>query len=175
MVNNPVCIDLDGVLADFVQGALELHNCQSPWNDPNNYGKGDMPKLLGISRNKFFKDMGREWFANLRPFPYLKKLLSYFDGYTIVTSHVATVGCVPGKKDWIKKWLGRVPDVHTAWKSECCWPGRILIDDRAKNCEYWREAGGYAFLWPQLWNKAYEDVDCRFKKLEEFLDNVNFR
>lgn len=66
---------------------------------------------------------------------------------------------------WARKYFRGIPVLlgpysQDKWKH--CRAGDILIDDRASNCEEWREAGGLAH--------QYKDWPTCYKWLQEVLD-----
>ena len=42
-------LDMDGVLADFVDGVCQAHDRAFPYDDPSNYGHFDIEPLWGMS------------------------------------------------------------------------------------------------------------------------------
>ena len=65
-------------------------------------------------------------------------------------------GCAGYRQNWIQKNL---PDffysgdfILTPNKERCAHDDALLIDDSETNCLKFREAGGYAILYPQPWN-----------------------
>lgn len=152
-----IFFDMDGVLADFVAGALEIHN------------RTDVPKMdvpwgledkLGIAPHDFWAPMGKDFWANLPPLSDGLKLLEYaewlagIEAIGILTSPCDTAGCYDGKRAWMRKHLPRMERrMFTGSHKELfAGPTKILIDDREQNCHGFYKAGGIPILVPRPWN-----------------------
>lgn len=149
--------DLDGVLADFVHGALALHGrpdadkTQVPW---------DMAAHLGIDPKEFWAPMGYDFWAGLAPYPDGTALfrraeaLVGRDRIALVSSPCHTPGCDEGKRAWVRRHL---PGYERScflggekWKLAA--PTKLLIDDHDANREAFLKAGGRAMRVPRPWN-----------------------
>lgn len=66
-----VLIDMDGVVADWMAGAMKLHNKPYPYNDPANRGEHgwDVVKLWNMSPFDFWGAMEFDFWADLDPTP----------------------------------------------------------------------------------------------------------
>lgn len=159
-----IFLDLDGVLADFVQGAVELHGYDSdPYGPVANRGRWDLEKIIGIPEQDFFSPMGYDFWANLKPLPWAWQLMDIVnetfgeENVAIMTSPVPRDGCIDGKRAWIKKHL---PNIGTRvffgkHKWLCANPHALLIDDYPKNVNRFRRNGGQGLLFPAKWNKLH--------------------
>lgn len=160
-----IFVDLDGVLADFVGGALETFNQPSPWSQEKNLGNYEIDKLLNLSTTKFWEPLNSHAFwASLDKLIDGFNMLEYLETYYpqgqiyISTSPTLSPESSSGKHEWIAKhlpkysrrtFIGPIKEVFAEI------PNSILIDDSDSNVEKFIAAGGNAILWPQPWNSAY--------------------
>lgn len=154
-----VFFDLDGVLADFVRGALLHHRAVLPigevqWGFPSQIG------FTGVDDPAFWERMDRVFWADLSPYSDGFCLLRSTEGLVgaenigLLTSPCDTVGCVDGKRDWVARYL---PDYRKrlfvgSAKHLFAGPGKILVDDHDPNADRFREAGGNTVVPPRPWN-----------------------
>jgi hypothetical protein len=150
-----IWIDLDDTNANFSGHFEELHGVS----------------LVGMDDETFWKTFNREngkyakgFFRDLKPFP----------GYLVFLQFVVRMGFSYGyderflsalsphnampleeqakeKDEWIEEYVTKfgfnIPATYVTQASEkkhYALPGDILIDDSARNCSEWREAGGTA-------------------------------
>lgn len=154
----PVCyLDLDGVITNFHVAALALHQSKLEEKDLINW---DLPGLVGMSPDSFYKDMGYDFWANLPWVEEGKELLKRLTGIfgsnlILLSSPVLTSGCAEGKRDWVSKnlptfqnrlFLGSAKHLLAA-------SSKILVDDSDLNCTAFHEAGGFTVLVPAPWNR----------------------
>ena len=162
-----VCyLDLDGVLVDFVGGALAVHGKHMPaaevrWGFPAQIG------FSGADDPAFWQPLGFDFWANLNWTPAGRDLLAgveaiFADRVVLMTSPCDTPGGVEGKVAWVRRNLPGYsrrffvgPAKHLAAA-----PGKILVDDHDANCERFRAHGGAAVLVPCPWNQASSQVDA---------------
>lgn len=80
-------------------------------------------------------------------------------------------GCMPGKELWIRKHLPFLSRqyIFAPSKKFCARPTSILIDDRDKNVDEFRAAGGQAFLLPRPWNSNHMHQENALKMLDAFI------
>ena len=163
-----VFFDLDGVLANFVGGALRLHNrdhdvpvesCR--WNFMTQLG------FTGENDPAFWAPLGFDFWAGLSPYSDGMALLRATeqrfakDGVGeigLLTSPCDTPGCVDGKRAWVAKHLPsyrRKLFVGSA-KQLFAGPGKLLIDDHDSNVNAFEAAGGRAVQPPRPWNRHRE-------------------
>ena len=152
-----VYFDLDGVLADFVGGALMIHNrtdvehSQIPW---------DMPAHLAMSPEAFWAPLGFAFWRDLEPhddgmelFRRVEELVGR-DRIALVSSPCQTAGCDEGKRAWVAKHLpGYERSLFLGgdkWK--LAGPTKLLLDDHEGNLVKFRDAGGAAVRVPRPWN-----------------------
>lgn len=163
----PVCyLDLDGVLVDFVGGALRRHGrglepSEVRWGFPSQIGFG------GVDDPAFWAPLGRAFWAGLDWTHEGKGLLAaveslFGDRVALMTSPCETEGCVEGKRDWVRRHLPgyqRRTFVGGA-KHLAAGPGKLLIDDREENVDAFAAEGGHALLVPRPWNRHRERTDA---------------
>lgn len=173
-----ILLDLDGVLCDFVLPAVRLFT-DSPqeicanWT-PGNYAMG---KALGVTENKFWKTVdkaGRFFWANLPPYPWMTELFELCQSTAptiICTSPSLHCGSVTGKMMFIQQHFGYTfrdymigPRKHFGAR-----PGSVLIDDSDINCALFRQHGGQAILFPQIWNELHAQANDPMKVVREEL------
>ena len=170
-----ILLDMDGVLCNFIQGALDAHGSDIAHDEINDW---NIEKRLGITGTEFWDKMkGYDFWFNLKPYPWYKTLYKrlkseYFD-VTIVTSPSNDSECCQAKLDWLKKYLKIKPeDVFVGTKKYLLANNNnILIDDNRKNCEEFAEYGGPYVVFPQKWN-GFEIADN--EKLDYVLATVEF-
>lgn len=161
-----VLLDMDGVIADFVTAALELHG--QPDKLPTwPKGEWDIAKVLGISTSQFWKpidQMGADYWHNLSPYAWADELIALirqYSAYTILSSPGMGAEAPTGKILWLRQHVhSRFGDYlfgHQKWL--CAKPDQVLIDDRDKNVDRFVAAGGNAILFPQVWNSNYAIKD----------------
>lgn len=161
-------LDLDGVLADFVGGALAVHRERSP-NPHVSYGECNwdfFEKQLGLDPFYFWSVLGREFWATLNWHRdgglILAEVEKHFgsDRIAIVTSPCLTEGCLEGKRQWIRQHIPEYERrlVFCNQKELLAAPHKVLVDDSDRNIELFRAAGGYAIRVPRPWNIGKPDV-----------------
>ncbi len=134
-----IYVDLDGVLADlqnYVNRVL---------GEPGDLNDNDVWKQL--------REMGEPKFDELELLPDAMTLWDYVKKYNpnilTATGHPVEKN-EREKRQWIKDNLTGYKDVYTVVasrnKSKWAWPDAILIDDREKSIEPWREKGGIGIL-----------------------------
>lgn len=148
-----IFLDMDGVVADFVSGAIEAaglpltHDRVDRWNFFEPY----------MSAEEFWKRIHDtyEFWAGLDPYPWAQELVDLCKQYgeVIFLSDSSHDDDAPsGKVKWLRRhgflnedssnyMLGR----H---KELLCFRDHVLIDDSPANCSKW----GNNILFPQKWN-----------------------
>ena len=148
-----ILLDVDGVLADFCGGVADLFDV-----DVSRLTRWGLWDDIGCTREEFDQRMsacGREWWGNLRPYPWAHELFDccrQIAPVTLFTTPWDSVGCCDGKKDWIRTHLGDVPTLFGGNKWLASRLGRALIDDNNINCQKFNMWGGTAYLFPRPWN-----------------------
>ena len=177
MQNNHFLLDMDGVLSDFLSGALKLFNRELRRNitieEYISVGGFDISKVYDISVSKFWHiiDNEKNFWLNLKPFDWsidLLRFLKELGEVTIVTSPSQDYKCVSQKLEWLDKYLRvKSNDVFLGSKKYLMAGNGILIDDYHKNTEKFILNGGKAILIPSNWNTT----DLSFEKVKQTILN----
>lgn len=162
----PWCfLDLDGVLVDFVAGALKLHKHHIPYQQV----RWDFYNQIGLSSEAdFWKDMGYDFWKGLDWTMEGRELLTALEDLfgreriVLLTSPCLTPGCVDGKLEWVRKNLPSYTRqiLVGSIKQAIAAPHKLLVDDNQDNTQKFTDAGGLTVLVPRPWNRladrAYE-------------------
>jgi 5'(3')-deoxyribonucleotidase len=167
-----IFIDMDGVLVDFVLGAMQALGNPIP----NNWETADedymlrMPyprgvvmlnETLGLTYEDFWEKLllaKPAFWESLEPYPWADRLyleLSQLAPVMIVSKPTEKPSCVEGKVAWLHRWFGFPFDryIMTHQKAEAlAKPGAIILDDLQANVNDFVERGGKGVLFPQPWN-----------------------
>lgn len=173
-------LDMDGVLADFVGGALKIHGKPSPYDKTKGDAAWDISGLIGVPDEEFWAPFDEEFWAGLEPTPECHYILDVVnrvfgvENVAILSSPSSNRGCDPGKKRWIAKHVPQFkrrylfgPAKEFAASSE-----RVLIDDRGQNVKDFLAVGGRAFLVPRPWNANWALEPLLIEYLVDYLDRV---
>ena len=165
-----IFLDMDGVLTDFIGAALRVHNRDDALlNWPR--GERDVPKVLGISRNQYWKKidaLGSDFWANLAPYPWFDELIEMVREialFTILTTSSLAPSCLDGKVRWLYEKFPKVDRrrfrefIIGEQKHLLAQPGRLLIDDAEPNVDAFAAHGGRSILFPQAWNRNHQIAD----------------
>lgn len=143
-----IYFDMDGVLCDFETRCDELE-CWKPENHKCNWNK--------------MKEIGPSFWSEMKPIKeglmLLKKVKEYADKHPDIEIGIFSAihlweGKI-GKKAWLKKYVPFIPNEQIKiinngnLKHKEATPDSILIDDKEKNVEKYREAGGHSVLFLQ--------------------------
>lgn len=158
-----VFFDIDGVLADFVRGALAFHGVAIPIENV----RWDFDKQIGITPQQFWDPLGRDFWATLPTLADGFALLRTVENMVgearigLLTAAAGTPGCIDGKRDWVKKYLPQyLPRMYTGTRKDLLASRtKLLIDDRDENCRDFQTGGGRAVLIPRPWNENRDQ--CR--------------
>ena len=161
-----IFLDMDGVLVDFVNPALELHE-QLDAFDRWPPGEWDIPKVLGISKSQFWSKIdavGHAYWSQMPPYQWthqLVQLVTRIAPFSILSSPSLHPECPTGKVLWLREHLD--PNFRDYLfghqKHLCARPDVVLIDDSDTNVEKFRGHGGQAILFPQHWNSNHQVED----------------
>lgn len=159
-----IFFDMDGVLADFVRGALRHHDKSGfYYNDV----LWDFPEQIGFqsaSDPAFWNPLGEEFWVNLGHHEDGAELYRRLVGcapMAVLSSPCRTHGCDAGKRRWIEMWyptLRRNTFLGNN-KELIAGRGKILLDDHDDNCKKWIKAGGWAITIPRPWNSRRDECD----------------
>lgn len=176
-VPKTVYLDLDGVLVDFIGGALAALGVPDAarhelthWNSMDEQAErhGLCPPGQGNAHVwSTIDDLGADFWAGLDTLPYGNVLLTHLLACNVdlcfVTAPSRHHDSAAGKVMWLKNNLSnevyRNKPLHRRFalcptKHLLAAPTKLLVDDRDRNCRLFRKAGGQTVLWPQPWNSA---------------------
>lgn len=161
-------LDMDGVLADFMHGALRAHDMDTQLykNNVGYHGCGELSVLLGMEKRLFYSVMDYNFWRELRPMEDYTDIAALCEMYFgrenvfICSSPSKNWGCMEAKRDWLARWLPNYRNrfIFTEHKYAVSGKGRVLVDDWDKNCAKWGECGGKAVLVPRLWNSRHAEA-----------------
>lgn len=161
-------LDMDGVIADFMRGALDLHGKHDfPEESCTQYG---IHGYCGVTEHAFWQRIadnhitrggGVRFWRELPEYGYTRDLLTYAQsksGTVIATScgkgGSYTHGAQAGKLLWLKeRFACDLPVYFGQDKSLLARPDAVLVDDLPKNIEAFLDAGGRALLVDRPWNR----------------------
>lgn len=197
-----IYVDMDGVICNFIQSAIEAHEGVSPVGDlsPSEIYRWDFFEEYGLTWAEFFAPIN-EWKDFWRYIPAYDTAHDFLDRLRQMTADsglnceivfcsapIDTEDCYSGKLTWLKtnnlmqpgETLMLVKD-----KTKLIRPDAILIDDRQSTVDAWRTQGAMGVLYPRQWNKAgltlveghpdseEEAVDIALENVKCFLDFRN--
>lgn len=154
-----VFLDLDGVCANFIAGALAAHN--RPRADHDKVHLWEVWTVLGMTEAQFWAPLtSANFWASLDPYPDMAGVVAACEGFAgrlnvcLLTTPYPSPGCLAGKFTWVRSHL---PDclrryVMAPDKTFCAAEGAVLVDDCDANVRAWKDAGGLAVLYPRPWN-----------------------
>lgn len=170
----PLC-DLDGVLANWHDGANEIHGRPGYVSPVYDWWRTewDMPD------KEFWqpiRDCGLHFYQRyVEPYPWMDKVLDTLRGYgpiVIATADPKIPAIKASKEEWIQHYIGDVEVIYIRNKWRLAAPGTLLIDDCDENIEAFRAAGGHVCTFPQKWNhlrRIATDAATRLAWLEDNL------
>lgn len=163
-----IFLDMDGVLVDFVGPTVGLfkttfEHISARWVR----GTYDLCRVLGVDEAELWATIdkhGADHWLNLPAYPWAKTLFDYCNGIThtfVATSPSMMPDCASAKTEWLQKFFGRRFRSYaiTPVKRELAAYGKVLIDDFDGNCDDFRDNGGYAIVFPRIWNSMHEQAD----------------
>jgi FMN phosphatase YigB (HAD superfamily) len=175
-----IFIDLDGVLADWVGGVIDLFGRDRDYVF-RHWTSGDysVEKALNVTTERLWNrinQQGSDWWAHLDRFHWNQDLLSLIIDTTAAASILTSPGdCVHaynGKRIWADRHVPGFALHLTSEKQLLAKPSSLLIDDSGRNCEEFIAAGGNAILFPQHWNDHWrltaDRIDFVREQLREF-------
>jgi len=173
-----ICVDMDGVLCDFVTGVADLFGVNTKdleirdqlketWGleKPFDITDDDMWIVIDDSGLKFWSDLDLFSWAK----PLMEILSSHSSQICLLTSPSDNISCIKGKIDWAKRYFPDIPVIPTSEKYFCAHNRSILIDDKESNIEAFKENGGNAFLFPNQW-KLKDGEECIYDAYDSIRD-----
>lgn len=172
-MKNKILLDLDGVLSDFINAAASFHK-----KDPSLVTCYGIEECWNIPRNKFWGPLGYDFWANLPLTQEAHTIVKMCensvgqDNIGIFTSPCHTKGCTDGKRDWVAKHFPQFKRRCFTGKEKpfLASPHFLLIDDTEKQVDSFIEEGGWAFLFPRLWNRNKHLAEVALIELQRKLN-----
>ena len=171
-----ILLDMDGVIADFVGGALDrfearldgrevvfCNGTRHPW-PPGEY---EVNKVLGVDAYYFWERLNHPGFwSGLPAYLWLGELMEALQGHEVFVCSMPTISggrrCLSEKLFWLQRHVPELANryVFATHKFLCARPDTLLIDDSDIQCHAFRLANGRACLFPQIWNAGH-NLDSR--------------
>ena len=164
-----ILLDIDGVLADFVGGAIKAHGWT--WRQVVALwpvGSYDVAEPMGLTVEEFWEPidaMGKRFWQELEETPWCHQLIDIVSGltddwYLVSTPSLASCS-YSGKADWVKAHIGSVHErlVLVASKPLLANPTTVLIDDCDESLQGFRRAGGIPLTFPSRHNALHSFVN----------------
>lgn len=167
-----VFLDMDGLLVNFVGGALAAHHRPDATLTA---GEWHIAKSLGLTEKEFWAPLqGIPFWAELQPMPDMSQILAIIHELFglqrcyLLSTPCLDDACYTGKALWVEQHL---PDfqrrlILATQKFPLARPGALLIDDSDNNVRQWRLCGGDAILLPRLWNSHHHSMNQALAVLE---------
>lgn len=171
-------LDMDGVIVNFVGGVEKKFDV-----DLSDLRGFQIPTKIGITPKAFWEKLHEDprFWADLEPYPWARDLVNIClekttGNVTFTTSPDMSITCASQKVWWIAQHFPAFsrkfligPEKHLLAK-----PNHVLIDDSQRNIDLFREHGGQALAFPQLWNEVGEkpnvgSVEYISDKLDELI------
>ncbi len=176
-----VMLDMDGVIANFIGGAISAHGQDFQHDDVDEWNWYE--KHWGMSDEDFWIPLNSERFwVTLRRYSWschvlevIKEELGSDVEICFCTNPGHFVGAIPAKIRWLKNEGFMGDDCHTqqfiptSRKGRLAKPDVLLIDDSGLNVQEFALDGGQAILFPQPWNANRCHVGQRIGYLKEQL------
>lgn len=166
LIRKYLLLDMDGVLVDFVKGALEIHNNLTTTEElyAGKHGGYDIVPLFNMTAPAFWKPMDEEFWAKLDWMPDGEEILKLCEetfgreNIVICTKPSPNYGCEAGKRRWVERHLPKhykdnIEFSAKKWMKAGWSLG--LVDDDDNNNKLFTSAGGKAFPVPRIWNQWY--------------------
>lgn len=156
-----ILLDVDGVLANFVQGSIEAHGmeCVFSHDEATSYSYF-MDSPWGMTASEFFEPLDNFQFWDSLPlYPESHWLFDSLrvlpcDLFICTTVPSGSVHAASGKLSWLKRHFGIDSDrvVITRSKHLLASEEVMLIDDADGNAIRFRKSGGNVITVPRPWN-----------------------
>lgn len=161
---NRVYLDIDGILADFVQGVADLleQDVPSPWPA----GEYNIEQVF---QHKVWGILTEEFWANLPLTDEAQDVLGLVNRIDGVHMNLCTSppprgaeAFIRGRASWIVDKFGQdslASTIMVGDKSLLAKPNALLIDDSSSQISAFARAGGQVATFPQPWNLYGEIAD----------------
>lgn len=171
-----ICLDLDGVITKFVEGAAKVIGY-----DPKVVTEWDYYHLVGETEQSFWDKIDAvspDFWANLELYDWAYELIFLCQTYgeiIFLTSPSRSALSSQGKVLWMQKHFGfNFRQYLIGPKKEfCANTNTILIDDSDKNIHKFEKAGGKTILFPQPWNANRNLTSDRMPYMRRILNEIH--
>ena len=175
-----ICLDMDGVLANFHEFLIKLFNIK--YEDYIKLNSPSCDNLINLPLNEIFNKINKQEkiFENLSVYPWaldLIKLCKQYSDDIIITSKPF----IDISKTWTEKiiWLqknnilnDKISIMLGDRKELLAKPDRILIDDDPYNCKLFKKYRGKAILFPAIYNESKKYIGNELKFVENQLNDI---
>ncbi len=170
VVPRTVCLDMDGVLTDFMAASHKFHGLEYDY-DKYPYELGDWdtlpPSTATMTGRMFWDSLDEDFWADMPPMPGARELLTILeetfgkDNIYLLTAPTLSPQCLSGKVRWIQRYMPEYDRRYLIGPSKglCANPHTLLIDDADHNVKSFRAMGGQAILIPRKWNALHKYAD----------------
>lgn len=174
-----IFLDMDGVLADFMKSALELHGYPTLFDEPRSKGVWDTASLLGISAREFWKpiDSKEDFWSTISKTTEADELVALAEkeagreNVCILTAPSKDAKCFLGKQVWIDRYYPQFSRrvIFATAKGFISGDDKILIDDKESNIADWEAGSGYGILVPRPWNHEHAHETAALGRIQDHL------
>lgn len=166
-----ILLDMDGVLVDFHKGVFELLEIPMPKVLPDvgfdiYKAVHQLKPGLNLTVSQFWELFDHDFYVDLDWTQEGRVILEHAENLAgpdvfIMTSDIFTIGCTSGKVQWIQE---NMPDYKRKYligapKFLAAHSHTMLVDDKDKNCEWFRDRESNWVLVPRPWNKLRHASD----------------
>lgn len=160
-----ICIDMDGVIADFQTGIRCAHGIkEDPYDKPESIGVWATWHLMEMTEDEFYAPCDHAFWCGLPLYPMAKQLVSeccrLAEVFIVSTPppNKYSWPAMTGKRAWVQEhfpWLPQQNIIISPNKWHYSDRESLLIDDSDANCDMWVEQG-HVIRVPRKWNRLYE-------------------
>ena len=187
-----ILIDVDGVIANFVEHAITriagAHKIEETYT---NWPKGEWSVAVALEadNDEFWKVVDTpEFWGTIPPFEgahaFLRDVVGATRGCThmFATSSGGSTAFLAARTKWVRKFckearLAQIPVAifqHVDYKSIAAQPSTIIIEDSDRSIEAFLAEGGHAIRVPRLWNNGIargdeSAYDCVLRELRRLM------
>lgn len=177
-------LDMDGILTDFLSGALRVHGLPPDYLGQNHpIGTWDVSHCVGGTPDKFWEPIhnaGAGFWEDLDPLPlagHVAEMMNEQFGtkWYVVTAPSRHTSSYVGKINWLRRFFHSAFDrfilthnKHLLANAHC-----ILIDDSEANVEKFEDFGGHGIVYPTLQNSLHPLSDTPLTHVHSSLHAIN--
>lgn len=173
-----ILLDIDGVLANFVEHFCDWFDVPNPYKGGQNRGVWDVVKLTGLTDSCWSDINDEDFWMNIPKLPEADEIISavlkrfHPDHVCLLSSPLKMPWSMPGKVFWIRMNYPQFEQhfLFGAQKQFCAHEDSVLIDDYEHNTDTFERHGGQAFLVPRPWNKRHQEEPQLVQILNRWLD-----